>query len=70
VDRATCGTALHVACDARAMPLGVVVTKANANDGCQTEEVLKAMVRQPPPPEVPVQQPDPRALPRAQADGA
>jgi len=52
------------------MPFGVVVTKANANDGCQTEEVLKAMVIQPPLPEVPVQQPDPRALPRVQADGA
>jgi len=52
------------------MPLGVVVTRANANDGCQTEAVLQAMVRQPPLPDVPVQQPDPRALPRAQADGA
>ena len=52
------------------MPLGVVVTQANANDGCQTEAVLQAMVRQPPLPDVPVQQPDPRALPRAQADGA
>lgn len=52
------------------MPLGVTVTKANANDGCQTEEVLKAMVIQPPPPEVPVEQVDPRDLPRAQADGA
>jgi transposase len=52
------------------MPLGVVVTKANANDGCQTEEVLTALVLQPPPPEVPVAQPDPRDLPRAQADGA
>src|SRR5262245_19648333 len=70
VDRAKCGTAVHVACDARAMPLGVVVTKANANDGCQTEAVLQAMVRQPPLPDVAVQQPDPRALPRAQADGA
>jgi transposase len=52
------------------MPLGVTVTKANANDGCQTEDVLKAMVIQPPEPEVPVQQMDPRDLPRAQADGA
>jgi transposase len=52
------------------MPLGVVVTPANANDGCQTEAVLKALVLQPPPPEVPVQQLDLRDLPRAQADGA
>ena len=33
-----------LACDARAMPLGVVVTGANANDGCQTEAVLRALV--------------------------
>ena len=26
------------------MLLGVVVTKANANDGCQTEDVLQALV--------------------------
>jgi transposase len=52
------------------MPLGVVVTGANANDGVQTEEVLKAMVLQPPASEVPVAQVDPRDLPRAQADGA
>jgi transposase len=52
------------------MPLGVVVTGANANDGCQTEDVLTALVIQPPPPEVPVQQIDLRDLPRAQADGA
>jgi transposase len=70
VDRAKSGTALHLACDARAMPLGVVVTKANANDGCQTAEVLTAMVVQPPPPVVSIQPSDPRDLPRAQADGA
>jgi len=35
-------------CDARVMPLGVVVTGANANDGCQTEAVLHALVGQPP----------------------
>ena len=52
------------------MPLGVVVPPANANAGCQTEAVLKALVLQPPPPEVPVQQLDRRDLPRAQADGA
>ena len=30
------------------MALGVVVTGANANDGCQTEAVLEACVVQPP----------------------
>jgi hypothetical protein len=48
VDRSKCGTALHLVCDARAMPLGVVVTGANANDGRQTEAVLRALVLQPP----------------------
>jgi transposase len=52
------------------MPLGVVVTGANANDGCQTEIVLENLVVQPPEPEVPVEQVDPQSLPRAQADGA
>jgi transposase len=52
------------------MPLGVVVTGANANDGCQTEIVLENLVVQPPAPEVPVAQVDPRSLPHAQADGA
>jgi hypothetical protein len=36
------------------MPLGVVVTGANANDGCQTEDVLHALVVQPPVAESPV----------------
>ena len=70
MDRRKCGTALHLACDARAMPLGVVVTGANANDGCQTEAVLAALVVQPPAAEVPVAEVDPCSLPRAQADGA
>jgi len=52
------------------MPLGVVVTGANANDGCQTEEVLLALVIQPPVAESPVPCLDPRAWPRAQAAGA
>jgi transposase len=52
------------------MPLGVVVTGANANDGCQTEDVLASLVVRPPEPEVPVACPDPRSLPHAQADGA
>jgi transposase len=52
------------------MPLGVVVTGANANDGCQTEIVLQHLVVQPPPPEVSVASVDPRSLPQAQADGA
>jgi transposase len=52
------------------MPLGVVVTGANANDGCQTEIVLEHLVVQPPVPAVRVAQVDPRSLPHAQADGA
>jgi hypothetical protein len=52
------------------MPLGVVVTGANANDGCQTEIVLEHLVVEPPAAEVPVAQADPRSLPHAQADGA
>ena len=33
VDRRKCGTAIHVASDAYGMPLGAVITGANANDG-------------------------------------
>jgi len=51
------------------MPFGVVVTKANAHDGWQTEAGLKALVMQPPPPAVPVPQPDPRDLPRRRPMG-
>jgi hypothetical protein len=46
------------------------VTQAGANDGVQTQAVLRAMVVQPPPAAVPVATPDPRDLPRARADGA
>src|SRR5262245_1106821 len=52
------------------MPLGVVVTGAHANDGCQTEAVLRAPVVRPPAAAVPVPAVDWRSLPRAQADGA
>jgi transposase len=52
------------------MPLGVVVTGANANDGCQTEVVLEHLVVRPPQPEIPITPVDPRSLPHAQADGA
>src|SRR5262249_51790701 len=69
VDRAKCGTALHLACDARAMPLGVVVTGANANDGVQTRDVLEALVVRPPGPERPVPVADVRDLPGAIGDG-
>ena len=48
------------------MPLGVVVTKAAANDGCQTEDVLKRMVVHPPQPEVANANPEVRDLPRGQ----
>ena len=70
MDRGKGGTALHLACDARAMPLGVVVTGANANEGCQTEDVLHALVVQPPTAVSAVPCLDPRDLPRAQAEGA
>ena len=52
------------------MPLGAVITGANANEGCQTETLLQRLVVSPPAAEraaVPVEE---RSLPRAQADGA
>ena len=52
------------------MPLGATVTRAAANDGRQTEEVLRVMVVQPPSPQTVVEHPDPRDLPSAKADGA
>src|SRR5512143_4334412 len=66
VDRAKCGTALQLACDTRAMPLGVVVTPANANDGCHTQELLTALIVPPPAPTPPAGEPDPRSFPTAQ----
>src|SRR5262245_44896019 len=70
VDRGKCGTACHVAGVRGARPLGVVFTRAKPNDGCQTEDVLQALVVHPPAAESPVPCLDPRDLPRAQADGA
>jgi transposase len=70
VDRSKCGPAIHLATDEHGMPLGAVITKAGANDGVQTQAVLESLVLRPPPPEVPVEQPDVRDLPRARADGA
>lgn len=53
------------------MPLGVVVTPANANDGCQTQNLLTALVVAPPPaPTRSLRELDVRSLPTAQADGA
>jgi len=52
------------------MPLGVVITGANAADGCQAQDVLEAMVIQPPQAEQPVAEVDPRSLPTARADGS
>jgi transposase len=53
------------------MPLGVVLSGANANDGVQTKDVLQALVVRPPEPERPASPPlDKRSLPTAQADGA
>ena len=52
------------------MPLGVVVTPANATDGCHTQELLAALVVPPPTPTTQPVESDPRSLPTAQADGA
>lgn len=53
------------------MPLGVVLTGANANDGVQAQDALQALVVWPPEPEWPAPPPvDNRSLPTAQADGA
>jgi hypothetical protein len=51
------------------MPLGVVVTGANANDGVQTRDVLEALVVRPPGPEQPALVVDARDLPGAIGDG-
>jgi transposase len=69
-DRAKCGTAIHLATDEHGLPLGAIVTGANANDGVQTRDVLGALVIRPPRPECPNAGPDPRDLPRVRADGA
>ena len=52
------------------MPLGAVVTSANANDGCHTEALLAALGVPPPAPARPLEGLDVRSLPTAQADGA
>ena len=52
------------------MPLGAVVTAANANDGCHTEVLLAALVVSPPALTRPLEELDVRGLPTAQADGA
>jgi hypothetical protein len=70
VDRGTCGTAVHLACDTRAMPLGAVVTGANANDGCQTEVLLQRLVVRPPLTARCLASVDGRDVPHVQADGA
>ncbi len=70
MDRRKCGTAIHVASDAYGLPLGAVITGANANDGCQAQAVLESLVVRPPEAEGPAAQPDRRDLPRSRADGA
>jgi hypothetical protein len=52
------------------MPLGAVVTEANANDGCPTEVLLQRLVVQPPLTEQSVTVVEERSLPHAQANGA
>jgi hypothetical protein len=51
------------------MPLGVIVTGANANDGVQTQKVLESLVIKPPAPEQPAPAVDERSLPGAIGDG-
>ena len=70
MDRRKSGTAIHVASDAYGMPLGAVISAANVNDSVKTQDVLESLVVKPPAADVPVAQPDPRALPTARADGA
>ena len=70
VDRGKSGTNLHLATDGRGMPLGAVITGANANDGQQTANVLDALVIKPPLPQVMNYSPDPRDLPSVHGDGA
>ena len=67
MDRRKCGTAIHVASAASGLPLGAVITGANANDGVQTRAVLESLVVKPPPAAVPAV---PRDLPHSRADGA
>jgi transposase len=52
------------------MPLGAVITPANANDGVQTQKVLESLVIDPPQAEKPAAVIDERGLPGAVADGA
>jgi len=70
VDRGKSGTNLHLATDGRGMPLGAVITGANANDGQQTANVLVALVIKPPLPQVMNHSRDPRDLPSVHGDGA
>jgi transposase len=70
VDRSKSGSAIHLATEEHGLPLGATITKAGANDGVQTRDVLEAMVVRPPAPTGAAAPPDPRALPRARADGA
>lgn len=52
------------------MPLGAVVTGANANEGGQTEALLQRLVVSPPVAERAVATVEERSMPRAHADGA
>ena len=51
------------------MPIGAVVTGANANEGQQAAAVLASLVIRPPAPAAPNPSPDPRDLPKVRADG-
>jgi putative transposase len=60
---------VHLASDAAGMPLGAVVTGANANEGRQARAALESMVIRPPAGAAPAAAPDARDLPRVRADG-
>lgn len=59
-----------MACDSRALPLGLVVRGANRPDGQQTERLLDALVVEPPAPLQGGSGRDRRCWPTAQGDGA
>jgi transposase len=70
VDRGKSGTNIHLATDGRGMPLGAVITGANANDGQQAGDVLDSLVIKPPTPEHRLESPNVRNMPSARGDGA
>jgi putative transposase len=58
-----------LATEEHGLPIGAVVTGANANEGRQVPDVLGSLVIRPPAPAHPSPSPDRRDLPRVRADG-